>query len=413
MDQDIQNSVEKILNSRDFRDSSVYRNLLSYLITATLEKKTPKEITIAIDVFGKAPSFNLNKDSTVRSHMHNLRNKLDNYYQNDGKGDKIRLNIPKGHYEVEFVSPKIKRQRAAQFIRRFARWEFAVILLLAASNLFFVRRLFWPDRTPVSGSISAASQDRIWGSFFKNGYPVSIILGDDFLIDEYREEMDRYRQIRDWQIDSQDDLQNFLLKHPGNRMWKSEITGIPFGGIDNLMDLFPVIYSMQKNISAHLSSMIALDEIQNHNLIYIGEFKNLRVLDKIIYKTPVRYQYHPDERLFILGDQGDTLDTFLRIQAPYAQKDKYNVDYSMLIKIPGIHDENMMFIVGFGYAGRLERTKMLANEALTDGLIREILRRQSKVPEYFIAVFEVKSIERTGFANELKYFKEIAADFFK
>jgi hypothetical protein len=34
------------------------------------------------------------------------------------------------------------------------------------------------------------------------------------------------------------------------------------------------------------------------------------------------------------------------------------------------------------------------------------------VPKYFVTVFEVKSIERTGFTNEIKYFKEIPADFF-
>jgi len=413
MDQEIQHSIDKLLSSKDFRDSSVYRNLLSYLIAATREKKTPKEVTIAIDVFAKAPTFNVNKDSTVRYHMHQLRNKLDNYYQNEGKDDRIRLNIPKGHYEVEFVSPRVRRRKWFHIVGKVARWEVAVILLLGLTNLFFIQRLFLSGRPPALGPAPVSYQDRIWGSFFSNGFPVSIILGDDFFIDEYVPGLDRYRQIRDWQIDSQDDLHNFLLLHPDYRMWKSEITGIPFGGLDNLMDLFPVIYPLQKKISVRLSSMITLDEIQNHNIIYIGEFKNLRVLDKILYKTPVRYQYHPDERVFILGDRGDTLNAYLRIQAPYAQKDKYNVDYSLLIKIPGIQGENLMFIVGFGYAGRLERSKMLGNEELRNGLIREILQRQSNIPEYFIAVFEVRSIERTGFANELKYFQEIAADFFK
>ena len=32
-----------------------------------------------------------------------LRKKLQNYYYNDGKDDKFRLRIPKGHYEAKFV----------------------------------------------------------------------------------------------------------------------------------------------------------------------------------------------------------------------------------------------------------------------------------------------------------------------
>jgi hypothetical protein len=71
-----------------------------------------------------------------------------------------------------------------------------------------------------------------------------------------------------------------------------------------------------------------------------------------------------------------------------------------------------MFIVGFGYGGRLERTQMLANSELRTKFIEDIIKLNKSVPEYFIALFEVKCIERTGFTNELKYFKEIPRNFF-
>jgi hypothetical protein len=105
--------------------------------------------------------------------------------------------------------------------------------------------------------------------------------------------------------------------------------------------------------------------------------------------------------------------TFIRVEAPYEQKNKYNIDYSLLIKMPGFSNENFMFIVGFGYGGRLERTKILGDAQLRAGLIQEIQKTNKVVPEFFIALFEVKSIERTGFTNEMKYFKEISKDFFK
>lgn len=256
-------------------------------------------------------------------------------------------------------------------------------------------------------------RDPIWGPFFANGYPVSIILGDDFLLDEYYPDFQRYRQVRDWKIDSESDLNTFLIQHPDANLWKSEITGIPFGGINNLMDILPIRYHFQNDVSLIMSSSLLLEKIQNQIIIYIGEFKNLRILNKIIYKTPVRYQYHPDERLFIVHDTGDTLHTFVRVEAPYEQADKYNVNYSMLIKLPEFTDENLMFIVGFGYGGRLERTKILGDERLRAELVRQIIDVNESVPDYFISVFEVKSIERTGFTNEMKYFQEIPGDFFR
>jgi hypothetical protein len=55
---------------------------------------------------------------------------------------------------------------------------------------------------------------------------------------------------------------------------------------------------------------------------------------------------------------------------------------------------------------------MLANSELRMKFIEDINKVNKTVPEYFIALFEVKSIERTGFTNELKYFKEIPQNFF-
>jgi hypothetical protein len=408
--------LQRILQSRDFKDSQVYKNLLSYLVNSSLDEQVPKEITIAIDVFGKDSSYNTNKDATVRYHVHTLRNKLENYYKNEGRDDKIRLFIPKGHYEIKFVSPKFPyRQEVNRAFLFLKRREIAVILVLFMANLYLIYRLMTVNHIPaISLNENVLNpQDKIWSAFFANGYPVSIILGDDFLLDEYRPDFQRYRQVRDWKIDSENDLNNFLIQHPQSKLWKSEITGIPFGGINNLMDILPIIYQFQKNVTLNMSSTLLLEKIQNQNIIYIGEFKNLRILNKIIFKTPIRYQYHPDERLFIIDDKGDTVHTFIRVEAPYEQKDKYNVDYSLLIKLPGFAHENLMFVVGFGYGGRLERTKILGDAKLRAELVEQILQVNKEVPEYFISVFEVKSIERTGFTNEMKYFKAIPGDFFQ
>ncbi|MCD6205417.1 MAG: hypothetical protein J7L22_07125 [Candidatus Marinimicrobia bacterium] len=407
--------VQTILNSKIFRDSPVYQNLLTYLVKSTLAKNIPKEITIAIDVFGKDAEFNLNKDSTVRYHIHMLRSKLENYYKDEGRKDKVRLVIPKGHYVIEFLDHNDRLSEIYRWIiSTLIRWEAIVIIILLCTNLFLIFRLVVINRRSVAqhSSYFIDPQDEIWGPFFKNDFPVSIIIGDDFLLDEYCPEFKRYRQIRDWNIDSKNDLYDFKANYPQANLWTSEITNIPFGGVDNLMDLLPIVYQFQKDVSLDMSSKLSLDKIRNHNIIYIGEFKNLRVLDKMIYKLPLRYQYQPDERLFILNELGDTVKSFYRIEAPYEQKDKYNVDYSLLIKIPGFSKENFLFIVGFGYSGRIERTKMLSDSEARKTFIKTIKKTHTDIPEYYIALFEVKSIERTGFTNEMKYFQEIDPEFF-
>jgi hypothetical protein len=412
---EIKSIVNIVLQSKDFKDSPIYSNLLSYITQSTLSKNIPKETTIAIDIFGKDSGFNSNKDSTVRHHILVLRDKLDNYYKNEGKEDKFRLIIPKGHYEIQLIPSRNEKPKILnRLISSLKRWEVAVIIILLIINLFFIFRL--PSVNTLSSSAqtqySVDPQDEVWSPFFKNGYPVSIIIGDDLWLDEYSSEFKRYRQVRDWKISSENDLSNFLIKYPKANLVKSEITGIPFGATDNLLDILHIVYHFQNDVSLSMSSTLSLDKIRDHNIIYIGEFRNLQILNKIFYKTPIRYQYYPDERLFVIDNNGKMVDTFVRVEAPYERQNKYNVDYSLLIKIPGFTKENFMFIVGFGYGGRLERTKMLANTELRMKFIEDIKKENKSVPEYFIALFEVKSIERTGFTNELKYFKEIPRNFF-
>ncbi|MBN1780163.1 hypothetical protein JW948_03490 [bacterium] len=414
--ENIQSVVKDIYSSKEFRDSQVYSNLLHYLVEAAEKDCIPKEITIAIDVFGKAASFNSNKDSTVRYHIHMLRKKLESYYKNEGKKDSLRLIIPKGHYALKIVSINHQNNFRPRFISiaiRYGSWAVAGILLIILGIVIYRYDRAIETLNMTRGTAVKYSSDPIWHSFLDNGYPITIILGDDYLLDEFNPGLNRYRQIRDWQIDSENDLNNLLIHHPEANLWTSEISGIPFGATHNLMDILPVFYDINREITLKLSSRLALEEIRKNNTLYIGELCNLRVLNKLIYKTPIRYQYNPDERLFIVGEHGDTLHTFQRIEASYAESNKYNVDYSMLLKIPGFEDEVFMFILGFGYGGRLERTKMLSTQEAREAFIREIEQNYSPLPEFFLTVFEVKSIERTGFSNEVKYFQAISEDLFK
>ncbi len=380
-------------------------------MNATLNESIPKEITIAIDVFGKDSSYNLNKDATVRYHMHVLRKKIEEYYENGGRQDKIRISIPKGHYEVKFISNHDQRKI---FVKKpfsyLKRWEILLAIFFFIASIVFLY-LYVELSKSSKGAYAWAKSDPIWSTFFENKYPTILVIGDDFLLDEYRADMNRYRNVRDWKIDSENDLRDFLAQYPHEKLWKSEITLMPFKGVDNIFDVLPVVYSFQDYAKLKMSSEISLDDIKMHNIIYLGELKNLRVLKQILYRTQIRFQYAPDERLFILGDKADTSQTYVRIEAPYEQKNKFNIDYSIFIKMPGFENENIMMIVGFGYGGRLERTKMLGNPNLLAELENNIVKINKVVPKYFVTVFEVKSIERTGFTNELKYFKEIPADF--
>ena len=95
--------VKKINESLEFSNSGKYRNLLNYLVDASEKGLVPKEVTIAYEVFNIDAGRDSVNEANIRVYIHNLRKKLDTYYNNEGKDDKLILKIPKGRYKVEYV----------------------------------------------------------------------------------------------------------------------------------------------------------------------------------------------------------------------------------------------------------------------------------------------------------------------
>ena len=60
-----------------------------------------KEYTLAADVFGRASDFDPKLDSIVRAQVSRLRAKLFEYYQRDGRHDRVRFDLPKRGYALQ------------------------------------------------------------------------------------------------------------------------------------------------------------------------------------------------------------------------------------------------------------------------------------------------------------------------
>jgi hypothetical protein len=74
--------------------------LFDYLLARSLAGEAPKEIEIALEVFGKGPSFDVSQDAVVRVYVHKLRRRLDDFYSNPENAALGRLSIPKGEYRI-------------------------------------------------------------------------------------------------------------------------------------------------------------------------------------------------------------------------------------------------------------------------------------------------------------------------
>src|SRR5688572_838313 len=79
--------------------------LFDFLLARSLEGDAPKETEIALQVFGKSPSFDVSQDAVVRVYVHKLRRRLEEF--NARTAGSAKIVIPKGEYRVLLERPAV------------------------------------------------------------------------------------------------------------------------------------------------------------------------------------------------------------------------------------------------------------------------------------------------------------------
>jgi hypothetical protein len=99
--------TERLLSSPRFKNSRRYSDLLRYVVHQTMEGHSDllKERTLGIEVFGRNPAFDTSGDSIVRVAAAEVRKRIAQYYQEEGHGDELRIDLPSGSYVAHFRWP--------------------------------------------------------------------------------------------------------------------------------------------------------------------------------------------------------------------------------------------------------------------------------------------------------------------
>ncbi|WP_158044841.1 hypothetical protein [Skermanella pratensis] len=104
----IQDALQRVIGSHEFINSERKRRFLKFIVQKTLAGHADqiKAYTIAVDVFGRDPSFDPGIDPVVRIEAGRLRRCLEHYYLTEGAADPVRITIPKGGYVPRFTTTK-------------------------------------------------------------------------------------------------------------------------------------------------------------------------------------------------------------------------------------------------------------------------------------------------------------------
>ncbi len=231
--EEVRQTLARILQSKYFSHAPKKQRFIQLICNYYLQGRTAElnEYLIGYEVFEKGTGYNPSTDPVVRVGAHDVRKKLELYYQHEGAEDAVRLMIPLGTYmpvfmratdpvppaatavppselEIERNDPAplgnqslpappptakvfslVTTSFIAQAARRVARSAKAFLLMAGITSLFFIVVIAWLisqnralQQQLGTASISRAADEAltkgIWGAFVNNQVSTLLVLSN-------------------------------------------------------------------------------------------------------------------------------------------------------------------------------------------------------------------------------------------
>lgn len=122
-EESIRAALGKISASPRFATPERLCRFLRFAVEETLAGNTDKlkEIVLGAEVFGRKPDYDPQLDAVVRIEAVKIRARLKEYYENEGREDAVRIDLPKGGYVPSFSLVRIGEAEDFSLLARFCR----------------------------------------------------------------------------------------------------------------------------------------------------------------------------------------------------------------------------------------------------------------------------------------------------
>jgi len=389
--------LNKILSSQGFYKTNRYKELLGYLVQAESEGKSVKETSIAIDLFKKDDSFDPAEDTIVRVTVLNLRKKLAHYYFTDGVGDSVRLEIPKGTYDIVFSQVK-PSQKISWNKRRKYLFGFQVLLLL-----FFIIGsvyLFTENRNLKSQFHPVEQDNPIWSDFINTEVPNILVLGDYFFM--YEMHNNRRIFVRDARVNSIQDFEEKI--RPDNRNLNPlEYTYSPPSAAISSSEIGRVLNMRTEKYQTKLASELEWDDFNQANIIYTGQYKSLFLINQLLPQFHFQYKIDSTYMLYRTDNAGEVLESY---EISRVQMGAFITDYSFISKIKGPGNNAVLLIASGDEVGLSQSIDLILSADFQDDIETKFDGISFNEPFYFEMILKTEGFSHTGFSSEIVYFKE-------
>jgi len=425
---EVARALSRILASKYFINAPKKQKFLRLVCDFYLNGRAAdlNEYLIGREVFDRDDSYNPSVDPIVRVGAHDVRKKLDLYYQTEGVQDEIRLDIPVGGYgpcfsryvssvsapELDGTPPEIHRAPVSPLVEppaievpsepqvvRVEPLESRRLLMLAgALGLLSMVLLGWVVylRQQTDGARTVNSLGEVWAPFFSQDEPPLIVLSNPPVyrfsnVIDPPAVIDRSLELNDQQaaIVTTALKDRFVMKQ--NRIPRlvlsfDSYTGIGEAiGLGRLTDLFR---SAGRAVSVKQSRTVSAEDLRDHNVIMLGS----------------TWANEWSGKLAVTQDFVHTGSATIENRSPRATEEKeykpsfdstsgqLSVDYALITIKPSISENGeVMVLAGIHSQGTQAAVEYVTGRSYLSDLehrLRQIGERP-KTPRYFQVLLRV------------------------
>jgi hypothetical protein len=400
--------IDRILQSEALRSSEGLRRLLKFLADKALsgDAEQLKEYTIGIDAFCKPSSYDPRQDSTVRILAGRLRQRLTEYYRTEGKDDPIIVDLPKGHYKLNwqarprmetlFFPTRFSREPAAErrgvqvlmvaCLVMLAGWAtYATIRLQAEHKSAALYRSQWPPE------IAA-----IWGPFVDDPRRLLISISAPLFV-----ELPGYGFLRDESVNHPEDVSKspaiaavakaLHIAHPE--------PSINFGtlGVANAgFTLGKMLAPRKANMSMVNGTDLSWRQVSENNVIFIG---SPRFFNQQLDSMPAKTDLYLEPGVGIRNTRPRTGEPAL-----FTEEGTHvtGVGWVLVSHLPGPRgNTDVMSFAGRSGPSISGAVDWFTQASTARELLARLRKRSGEVPRYYQVLLKVRF--QDGVALEASY----------
>jgi hypothetical protein len=271
--------VQRIVSSHPFQKSTRLRDLLQYIAEQTIHGRAHEltEQHIGNALFHKPSDYSPLEDSSVRVHARQLRLKLHEYFNEEGKHEPLVLEIPKGSYAPVFrpaEKPAGEPEGAGLRIAGWRRhpalpWALCAILAVLCAGLGYRLVL---SRRAAAASANHAPLAWPFSEIFDAKHETVIVVADSNygmsrILASERGSLDQYLR-RDFLRNATEGKLGQADARLGDYISDSTLTS--FADVADVVALFKLAGPLQSQVSVRYPRDLRMRDLDHTNYIFIG-----------------------------------------------------------------------------------------------------------------------------------------------